>query len=54
LAYKQYLLQEMRSMAAGHRSSLGPDLMRFLDGLAPDELAGIADYASRLRRSVVD
>ncbi len=49
-----YLLKEMRSMADGHRVGLDPDLMRFLDGLAADELAGIADYVSRLRGPVVD
>jgi cytochrome c553 len=49
-----YLLKEMRSMAAGHRVNLEPDLMRFLDGLASDELAGIADYVSRLQGPVVD
>jgi cytochrome c553 len=49
-----YLLKEMQSMAVGHRVNLEPDLMRFLDGLAADELAGIADYMSRLRGPVVD
>lgn len=49
-----YLLKEMRSMAAGHRGDLDPDLMGYLDGLAADELAGIADYVSRLRGPVVD
>lgn len=50
----RYLLKEMRSMTAGHRINLEPDLMRFLGSLAPDELAGIADYVSRLRGPVVD
>jgi cytochrome c553 len=49
-----YLLKEMQAMAAGHRINLDPELMRFMDSLEADELAGIADYVSRLRGPVVD
>jgi cytochrome c553 len=49
-----YVLKEMRAMATGHRVNLDPELMRFLDSLAADELAGIADYVSRLRGPIVD
>jgi cytochrome c553 len=49
-----YLLQQMRAIGAGHRSDIDPDLARFLESLDAEELAGVADYLSRLRGPVHD
>jgi cytochrome c553 len=43
-----YILQEMRALAASHRTNVEPDLVLFMDGLANDEMEGIADYISRM------
>jgi cytochrome c553 len=49
-----YLLQQMRKIGAGHRADIDPDLARFLESLDGEELAGVADYLSRLRGPVPD
>ena len=49
-----YLLNEMRSMRAGHRFDLDPQIVAALADLEPEELAGIADYLARLRGPVRD
>ncbi|HEU4604587.1 MAG TPA: c-type cytochrome [Steroidobacteraceae bacterium] len=49
-----YLLQEMRGLAAMHRTNVDPDLSLFMDGLANDEMEGIADYISRMHGPVKD
>lgn len=49
-----YLLLEMRSLAGGHRFNVEPELVLMLDSLKADELAGMADYLSRLRGKVRD
>ncbi len=49
-----YLLQQMRKIGAGHRADIDPDLARFLNSLDGEELAGVADYLSRLRGPVPD
>ena len=49
-----YLVRETRSLAAGHRLNVDPDLVRFLDSLAADEITALADYMSRLRGPVRD
>ncbi len=42
-----YLLQQLRSLASSHRQNAQDGLGRFLDSLAADELAAVADYLSR-------
>lgn len=49
-----YLLQQMRKIGAGHRADIDPDLVRFLESLDAEELAGVADYLSRLHGPVPD
>jgi cytochrome c553 len=49
-----YLLQEMRALAASHRTNVEPDLILFLDGLANDEMEGIADFVSRMHGPMKD
>lgn len=49
-----YLLLQMRKIGAGHRADIDPDLARFLESLDGEELAGVADYLSRLRGPVPD
>ena len=49
-----YILQEMRGLAAAHRTNVEPDLILFMDGLATDEMEGIADYVSRMNGPVKD
>ncbi len=49
-----YLLHEMRALAAGRRCNVDADLRRFLDGVAPQVLAEIADYLTRLHGPVRD
>jgi len=49
-----YLLQQMRALAASHRSNVEADLVLFIDSLDADEMRGIADYISRMRGPVRD
>ena len=49
-----YLLQQMRRLASGHRTDVDPDLIRFLDSLDSEELVALADYLSRLHGPVRD
>jgi cytochrome c553 len=49
-----YLLQQTRGLASWHRHNVDADLVRYLDSLKPDELAGVADYLSRMRSPVRD
>lgn len=44
-----YLLAEMDELAAGHRTNVDEDLIRFLSSLDADERMGLADYLSRMR-----
>jgi len=44
-----YLLRQMRGLSSWHRLNVDEDLVRFLDSLDSKELAGLADYLSRLR-----
>ena len=49
-----YLLQQMRRLASGHRTNVDPDLVRFLDSLDAEEMSALADYLSRLHSPVKD
>ncbi|HEY6642481.1 c-type cytochrome [Povalibacter sp.] len=49
-----YLLRQTRGLASWHRHNVEPDLVRFLDSLALDELTAVADYLSRMRGPVRD
>jgi len=49
-----YILQEMRALAASHRTNVEPDLILFMDSLAADEMEGIADYISRMSGPIKD
>jgi cytochrome c553 len=49
-----YLLHEMRSLAASHRTNVETDLILFMDGLSSDEMAGVADYISRMHGPIKD
>lgn len=49
-----YILQEMRALAASHRTNVEPDLILFMDSLATDEMEGIADYISRMSGPIKD
>lgn len=50
----QYLLKEMRGLAAGHRFNVETDLSRFMNSLETDEMQGLADYVSRMQGPVRD
>lgn len=50
----EYLVREMRVIAAGHRFGLDPEMMQILTELEPDESTGIADYLARMRGPVRD
>lgn len=50
----QYLLKEMRNLAAGHRFNVESDLRRFMESLSSDEMQGLADYMSRMQGPVRD
>ena len=49
-----YIVQEMRALGAAHRTNIEPDLILFMDGLATDEIEGIADYISRMNGPIKD
>jgi len=49
-----YLVRQMRSIAASHRTGVEPDLARFFDSLETDEITSVADYLSRLRGKIRD
>jgi cytochrome c oxidase cbb3-type subunit 3 len=49
-----YLVREMRSLAASHRSNVDPDLVRFIDSLDTEEMTAVADYLARLHGPVRD
>lgn len=46
--HRQYLLKELRMVAAAHRLSVRSDIMNVLDSLHSDAIAGIADHVSEL------
>jgi cytochrome c553 len=47
-----YLVEQIRGLAMSHRKNVDPNLVRFLDSLAADEVDAIADYLSRLNDDV--
>lgn len=49
-----YLVQQMRALAANHRTNVDSDLARFMDSLEADEMEGLADYVTRLRSAPKD
>jgi cytochrome c553 len=50
----RYLVKEMRNLAAGHRFTVEDDLVRSMRNLKADEMAGLADYLSRMQGPVRD
>lgn len=51
LRYQQhpYLLKQLQMLSAQHRLSVGPEVLRVMDSLSAEAVAGIADHVSRIK-----
>lgn len=47
-----YLLEQLHGFSAGHRGNVEPPVISFVGGLSEREMQAVADYASRLTKSL--
>jgi cytochrome c553 len=45
----QYLLRQIRDIAAGHRRNANPDMMKVVKRYTDEQMKAVVDYMSRLR-----